>query len=197
MAYEPGGDETISVPSIEAERFPWEVARMTLVELWLQRAGLAFRRVIGLGTQPATRSWETMISPVELGSHDIAHEASESLTRTIINRIAEIHHLLQHANALDTEASVRLKAAVGDALVFLASLPGAIPAPHASAAEDGEVLLEWKMGVKQAVAGFEGDSRFGYALLRGKLFEPGEHEGVVGGDLPEDLARYLGYVPNP
>jgi len=92
----------------------------------------------------------------------------------------------------DDAAAERRRKASADALTFIAKLPETVPVPTASGAEDGEVVLEWSSGDREAVAGFEGDGCFGYALLKGGKFVPGRHEGVLDErPLPEDLISYL------
>lgn len=106
--------------------------------------------------------------------------------------IRAIEGLRERAPLRTKEAVERLNNAVPDALKFVAKLPDTVPAPTVSAAEDGEVVLEWVLGPSQAVAGFEGDGGFGYALLKNGKFAPGEHEGELDDrPLPADLISYL------
>lgn len=82
--------------------------------------------------------------------------------------------------------------AIHDAITFAALLPDNIPEPTISAAQDGEIVIEWVKGNKKAVAGFEGDGHFGYTLYKNGKFKPGAAEGCLeNGSLPSDLVRYL------
>jgi hypothetical protein len=86
----------------------------------------------------------------------------------------------------------RLQVAIREALIFVTKLPQMVPEPSVSASDEGEVVLEWYVGKNEAVAGFEGDGGFGYTLLEGGQFIPGQQEGVLDGrPPPSDLISYL------
>lgn len=84
------------------------------------------------------------------------------------------------------------EAAINDAVTFIARLPESAPMPIVSANEDGELVLEWLMDGKEAIAGFDGDGHFGYTMLIDGKFRPGQDEGSIENELPTDLMSYLG-----
>ena len=54
------------------------------------------------------------------------------------------------------------------------------------------MVLEWFMNGREAVEVSRGDESFGYALLEGGQFVPGEHDGLLDNEeLPPDLIDYL------
>lgn len=111
--------------------------------------------------------------------------------RSLAACIAEIAALRNAANLDSDEARQVRERASRDGMVFVAGLPDGMPMPTVSGASDGEVVLEWRGMISGAVAGFEGDGCFGYALLRGQRYQPGEHDGSVAGTIPADLLEYL------
>ncbi len=89
------------------------------------------------------------------------------------------------------EAVGTLTASATEALLFLSKLPTSVPLPGISLAEDGVITFEWDGNNKMAAATFEGDEEYGYAYLVGDRFVPGAQLARIGGDMPEDLVRYL------
>ena len=83
--------------------------------------------------------------------------------------------------------------AAQDALFFSHWRPAEWGAPIVSATEDGEIILEWLKGDKEAVVSFDGDECFGYAVLEGDNYRPGSEDGRLGDgfEMPRDLAAYL------
>jgi hypothetical protein len=82
--------------------------------------------------------------------------------------------------------------AIKDARLFISFLPEGIPEPTVCAADDGEILIDWAVGNKKAVVGFEGDGRFGYALYQAGWYKPGNQDGDLSvHDLPSDFKGYL------
>lgn len=77
-----------------------------------------------------------------------------------------------------------------DAGGFLLTLDPAIPLPRVSRSED-EISLTWRTAHKEAVVSFEGGGLFGYTMLIGGKFEPGQYEGRAGDGIPADLLDYL------
>lgn len=111
--------------------------------------------------------------------------------------VVGVFQRLQSAySSKNTQNSERLRAAIMDAIKFLARLPKA-PTPIVALCEEGEVTLEWRSEKKRAMANFEGDGEFGYALLadNGK-FSPGRENGAIEAEhLPTDLIEYLADMP--
>jgi hypothetical protein len=94
---------------------------------------------------------------------------------------------------LDAGADATLKRALSDALTFAALLPADAPVANISTAEDGEIIIEWRIKDRHAVVSFDGDGMFGYAMLIGDSYKPGSKEAKLGdGTIPSDLADYLG-----
>lgn len=89
-------------------------------------------------------------------------------------------------------ASVAMQAAQ-DAIRFLIACPVEWGSPRISAAEDGEFALEWLEDGKEAVVSFDGDGAFGYAMLVGERFRPGNQDGRLdaGFEVPDDLREYM------
>jgi hypothetical protein len=108
---------------------------------------------------------------------------------------SNLHRLLQDiqnlAAKVDPSAREQFVVAVRDAIEFIGRLPHDLPLPRVSATSDGEIIFRWSAGQHRAVAGFEGDGAYGYALLRDGQFEPGEGEGATERAVPRDLLEYL------
>lgn len=56
---------------------------------------------------------------------------------------------------------------------------------------DGEIAFEWIADNKHAIASFDGDGTFGYAMLVNGRFVPGAVENGSPDHFPADLAGYL------
>jgi hypothetical protein len=78
-----------------------------------------------------------------------------------------------------------------DARNFAKSLPFDLPRPNIWTDAETEVALEWKDNSHHAMASFEGNHSFGYALRRGNRFVPGAFPGDLAGGVPRDLVNYL------
>lgn len=110
-----------------------------------------------------------------------------------LRRLAQILETSGRTVATEPDAQRRFYAAKFDATRFFAKLPASLPKPRISAAEDGEVVVEWIGHNRRAVVEFEGDDHFGYALLQSGRFIGGQHAGdLQAPDLPRDLLQYLG-----
>lgn len=97
-----------------------------------------------------------------------------------------------HLDEDDPDAEGRLYSAIIDAVVFAYSWPDSLPIPSVGAADDGEVVMEWRLGDRRAIAGFEGDKTYGYTLLIGGRFVPGLECATLDSEsLPADLEKYL------
>jgi hypothetical protein len=109
-----------------------------------------------------------------------------------LRRLEQILETSGRTVADDPDAQERFHAAKFDAIRFFAKLPANLPKPRTSAAEDGEVVIEWIGHNGRAVVDFEGNDHFGYALLRNGRFTAGEYAGdLQAQELPRDLLRYL------
>ena len=94
--------------------------------------------------------------------------------------------LLSHAFAT-TQAAATFR----DVIIFCAALPNDLLLPKVSAAEGGEISLQWKQNGKRAIADFEGDGKFGYALFIEGRFVPGQYDVETTAEIPADLLSYL------
>lgn len=113
-----------------------------------------------------------------------------SIIYKIIDRIQEFKDL--EDGWADEDSVAPSETTIHDAIAFTALLPDNIPEPIISAADDGEIVIEWAKGNKKAVVGFEGDGYFGYTLFKNGKFKPGAEEGCLeNGSLPSDLVEYL------
>jgi hypothetical protein len=92
----------------------------------------------------------------------------------------------------DPDAEGRLYSAIVDAVIFAYSWPDTLPIPEVGAADDGEVVMEWRLGGRRAIAGFEGNETYGYTLYTDGRFVPGsECPTLESGNVPDDLEKYL------
>jgi hypothetical protein len=78
-----------------------------------------------------------------------------------------------------------------DALEWWGSLRQPVPEPRAWTDGSSEVGLRWIAGQRHALAIFEGDGEFGYAMLTETGFQPGAEDGTIKSGMPADLGAYL------
>jgi hypothetical protein len=127
-------------------------------------------------------------------SYEAASEATSVNITTVLLRSVSSGASLRGRTAMLLDARQTHVGRLSDraASPRVAKLPVDIPRPRASVAEDGEVVLEWTGEKGRAVVDFEGDYRFGYALLRDGSFRAGAHPGNLDDEeLPSDLVQYL------
>jgi len=93
------------------------------------------------------------------------------------------------------DSLVDFQKSTADAISFASNLNRVTP-PHVSANEDGEVAFQWMKDAARLLISFEGDGRYGYAMLKGGAFAPGKVEVESASDLPEDLNEYLVHFSN-
>ena len=80
---------------------------------------------------------------------------------------------------------------IRDAMKFAVHVPFGLRQPLIWVDDENEIVFEWRFSDRHAVVSFEGDGVFGYALLKGDRFVPGQHRGDLNSPLPSDLASYL------
>lgn len=84
-----------------------------------------------------------------------------------------------------------LEAAIVDVRQFARTLPLDVPTPKVTTDGEQEVVITWRTATSRAVLSFEGDGSYGYALLKGDRFVPGEEDAKASGPFPKDLYAYL------
>lgn len=99
--------------------------------------------------------------------------------------------LLLRARSYAPDTIEELLHAISDAARFVAAIPDGAPRPVISGSDQGEVAFEWRLPTGRAIATFEGDGAFGYAMQRGGRFAPGAHEVNSPDQFPLDLQEYL------
>jgi hypothetical protein len=57
--------------------------------------------------------------------------------------------------------------------------------------DDGEIAFEWMKNDKHAIVSFDGDGKYGYAMLHGASFQPGHVIDPEPDIFPDDLMEYL------
>lgn len=78
-----------------------------------------------------------------------------------------------------------------DALEFISVVSGKVLSPGTSVSNDGEVMLKFKDNNSCAVLSFDGDGHYSYALFVDGEYIPGNYDGEIRQDIPEDLKKYL------
>ena len=123
----------------------------------------------------------------------LIYQKREGAYQGISSAITELS-LIDVASKLEGKDLIETgKSSIRDGIVFLSNLHRKTKKPIISLADDGELVLEWKSADKsdEAVVSFEGDGFFGYALLQGNEFKPGESDGDLKVEIPADLDEYL------
>lgn len=139
----------------------------------------------------ATKQWETYNSKKD--NYDFLQNKNQDIKNDLSDTIRKIESLREIGDGWAGEDSVSpTDAAIGDALIFIATLPRGLPTPSVTSASDGEIIIEWLFEAKKAVLGFEGDGSFSYAIFINGKYRPGIEEGsVLKGQIPADLLEYL------
>ena len=107
-------------------------------------------------------------------------------------RVASVMRKIQLLEGQQSVPSIRgAEAAISDAMKFCAKLPQSVREPLVTASEDGEVVIEWRIGGRRALVSFEGDGQYAYAIQIHERFEPGAEIGNLTAPLPWDLSNFL------
>jgi hypothetical protein len=166
------------------------------------------REDIGIRRSESTTPWSGLLNARSISDPETSTTewTRGARTKTVSNKTNKndlsdaIREAIRNVEALrnledgwaDEDSIAPTEAAIGDALQFLAKLPQETLKPQIFAAADGEIVIEWRFGGKEAVVGIDGDGTFGYTLFLIGRFEPGKEDGLISKDeLPCDLATYI------
>jgi hypothetical protein len=142
-----------------------------------------------LTAEMATNSASSIAADISsVGSYYASTSKSLSLSSNLMNSTA-IYALLK-IDAMEIDYP-NLRANFLDARKFANSLPYDLAKPDIWTDEDSEVAFEWKGAGRHALASFEGNGSFGYAMRRGDRFVPGAFPGDLKNGIPRDLVNYL------
>lgn len=121
-----------------------------------------------------------------------AQGAAATLEDSRLSTIHAVTGLMTRAGAQGVPVGDEFLAAVADAISFSGALPEGLPEPTITLSEGGEITFAWRQaGHKRALAIFEGDGRFGYAIYKDGHYVPGETEVESASAAPADLISSL------